>query len=270
MTDIQKYEFDRLGYLVLPGLLNAAECQKLATAIDALEEHAAARVKQAPIKKSVWGPEYHVDSDKGYLTSGEREPGKTLIIEDFFNADPAFDLLVEHAPTMALIRAIVQDRPTINNSEIRLRYPGNQTWAHMGGPIGAKYRYSFNDKGIDCMMVRMVYFVHDVGPDDGPFCVVPATHKSNYPTPYGTSDCAAEPGMIGLPVKAGDAILFTEHLRHGGLPIRSNRPRKTLHIGYGPFWMKSQNIGTMDEEQNLNAATRARYNEAQRLLFRSW
>ena len=76
--------------------------------------------------------------------------------------------------------------------------------------------------------------------------------------------------MIGLPVKAGDAILFTEHLRHGGKSIRSGRPRKTLHIGYGPFWMKSQNIGTMDEQQNISAETLARYNDAQRLLFRSW
>ncbi len=270
MTDIQKYEFDRLGYLVLPGILNAAECTKLATAMDGLEEHAATRVKQAPLKKSVWGPEYHVSPEKGYLASGEREPGKTLIIEDFFNADPAFDLLVEHAPTMALIRAIVQDRPTINNSEIRIRYPSNQTTAHMGGPIAAKYRYGFNGNGIDCMMVRMVYFVRDVEAEDGPFCVVPATHKGNFPTPYGTNDSDAEPGMIGLPVKAGDAILFTEHLRHGGKSIRSGRTRKTLHIGYGPYWMKSQNIGTMDEPQNIRPETLARYTLEQQLLFRSW
>lgn len=270
MTDIQKYEFDRLGYLVVPGLLSAVECAKLANAIDAVEEHAAEWVKQAPRKKSVWGPEYHASPEKGYLASGEREAGKTLIIEDFFNADPAFDMLVEHAPTMALIRAIVQERPTINNSEIRIRYPGNQTWAHMGGPIGTKYRYSFTSQGIDCMMVRMVYFVRDVNEDDGPFCVVPATHKSNYASPYGTSNSDEEPGMIGLPVKAGDAILFTEHLRHGGKSIRSGRTRKTLHIGYGPPWMKSQNIGTMDEEPNIRPETLARYNEAQRLLFRSW
>jgi len=270
MTEIQKYEFDRLGYLVLPGILKPAECAKLATAIDALEDHAAQHVKQAPRKKSAWGLEYHVSPEKGYLATGDREPGKSLIIEDFFNADPAFDFLVEHAPTMALIHAIVQERPTINNSELRIRYPGNQTGSHMGGPIGSKYRYSFNQQGIDCMMVRMIYFVHDVNMEDGPFCVVSATHKSNYASPYGTTDCDVEPGMIGLPVKAGDAILFTEHLRHGGKSISSGRPRKTLHVGYGPHWMKSQNMGTMDEEQYIRPETLARYNDAQRLLFRSW
>jgi ectoine hydroxylase-related dioxygenase (phytanoyl-CoA dioxygenase family) len=272
MTDIQKYEFDRLGYLVIPGLLGQGEAQSLAAAIDALEEHALTRVNQPPRKKSPWdwAPEYHANPDKGYHVAGECKEGATLIIEDFFNADPVFDLLVEHPPTMALIRAIVQDRPTINNSEIRIRYPGNQTPAHMGGPIGPKYRYGFNRTGIDCMMVRMVYFMRDVGPEDGPFCVVPATHKSNYPTPYGTSDSDAEPGMVGLPVKAGDAILFTEHLRHGGKSIRSGKTRKTLHIGYGPYWMKSQNIATMDEDQHILPATLARLTKEQRALFRSW
>jgi ectoine hydroxylase-related dioxygenase (phytanoyl-CoA dioxygenase family) len=120
------------------------------------------------------------------------------------------------------------------------------------------------------LVAGVVYFVRDVGPDDGPFCVVPATHKSNFPTPYGTNDSDVEPGMIGLPVKAGDAILFTEHLRHGGKSIRSGKTRNTLHIGYGPYWMKSQNIATMDEQQHIRPETLARYNEAQRLLFRSW
>ena len=270
MTDIEKYEFDRLGYLVLPGLLKADEVTQLARAVDEVVAHAAARVAQPPRKKSAWNSEYHVNAEKGYYASGECQEGRTMIVEDFFNADPAFDFLVNHAPTMDYIRGIVQERPTINNSEIRIRFQGNQSHTHMGGPISGKYRYSYNAKGIDSMMVRMIYFVHDVGPEDGPFCVVPATHKSNLVSPYGTSDANAEPGMLGLPVKAGDAILFTENLRHGGLSIRSGKTRKTLHVGYGPFWMKSQNIATMDEEQNIRPATLARYTPEQQALFRSW
>ena len=270
MTDIEKYEFDRLGYLVLPGLLALDEVTRLARVIDELESHALARVGQPPRKKSAWGPEYHANAEKGYYVSGERKEGATLIIEDFFNANSAFDFLVNHARTMDYIRSIVQERPTINNSEVRIRYKGNQSGTHMGGPISGKYRYSYNAKGIDCMMVRMIYFTHDVGPDDGPFCVVPATHKSSLVSPYGTTDADAEPGMLSLPVRAGDAILFTENLRHGGRSIRSGRTRKTLHVGYGPFWMKSQNIATMDEEQSIQPATLARYTPEQRALFRSW
>ena len=269
MNDIEKYEFDRQGYFVIKGLLTRSEVGTLLNAINTLEEHALERVQAPPRKKAAWGQEYHADAELGYHTWGERADGKTLMIEDFWNADPNFDMLLDHPRTMEYIRAIVQGRITINNSEIRIRYTGNASGTHMGGPIDHKYRYAFSNGQIDCMMVRMVYFVHDVGPDQGPFCVVPSTHKTNYKSPYGNNP-DQEPGMIGLPVEAGDAILFTENLRHGGLTNRSSQARKTLHVGYGPFWMMSQNIATMDEPPFITESTRARLNLAQNNLFRAW
>ena len=269
MNKIEQYEFDRVGYIVIPNFLTAEEVRTLSSAIDALEEHALAQADRPPDKISAYGLKYRHDAERGYFASGTREHGNTLIIEDFFNGDPTFDLLIDHAPTMAYINAIIQERPTINNCEIRIRYPGNQTVSHMGGPVGRKHRYYYSSRGIDCMMVRMVYFVHDVGPGQGEFCVVPATHKSSVASPYEGSNPDTEPGMIGLPVKAGDAILFTENLRHGGLTNRSDQTRKTLHVGYGPYYMKSQNHSTMDEEPYILPGTFARLNDAQRLLFRA-
>jgi ectoine hydroxylase-related dioxygenase (phytanoyl-CoA dioxygenase family) len=213
--------------------------------------------------------EYHRNEERGYHVTGREGHGQTTIIEDFWNAGPEFDLLLDHSATLAYIREIVQERPTINNSEIRIRYPGNATGTHMGGPISHKYRYAFTGGRIDCMMVRMIYFLHDVGPENGPFCVVPGTHKTNFPSPY-PHDPTEEPGMIGLEVRAGDAILFTENLRHGGLPNRSPRARKTIHVGYGPPWMLSQNIATMDEPAYITPATRTRLTPAQNNLFRAW
>jgi ectoine hydroxylase-related dioxygenase (phytanoyl-CoA dioxygenase family) len=119
------------------------------------------------------------------------------------------------------------------------------------------------------MMVRMIYFVQDVDADQGAFCVVPGTHKTKLPIPY-TCSVDEEPGMIGLEVKAGDAILFTENLRHGGLTNRSDQVRKTLHVGYGPAWMMSQNISTMDEVPYLKPETWHRYDQGQRDLFQPW
>ena len=269
MNTIEQYEFDRVGYIVIPNFLTDEAVKVLSAAIDALEEHALAQADRPPDKISAFGLEYRHDAERGYFASGAREHGNTLIIEDFFNADPTFDMLIDHAPTMAYINSIIQERPTINNCEIRIRYPGNQTGSHMGGPVGRKHRYYYSARGIDCMMVRMVYFVHDVGPGQGEFCVVPATHKSSVASPYEGANPDTEPGMIGLPIKAGDAILFTENLRHGGLTNRSDQTRKTLHVGYGPYFMKSQNHSTMDEEPYILPGTFARLNDAQRLLFRA-
>ena len=147
---------------------------------------------------------------------GTNDEGQTLIIEDFWNADSAFDVLVTHARTMDYIPAIVKSRPTINNSEIRIRYPGNSSSSHGGNTLSSssnlsnhKYRYSFGEKGIDCMMVRIIYFVHGCDSDQGAFCVSPGTHKSNFPCPY-NNNSDEDPSMVGLEVNAGDAILFTE------------------------------------------------------------
>ncbi|MCY3833711.1 MAG: phytanoyl-CoA dioxygenase family protein [Chloroflexi bacterium] len=269
MNEIEKYEFDRLGYIVIPGFLTSQEIERLASAVDAAEEDALAQADRPPDKISAYGLRYRHNAENGYFVSGAREEGNTLVIEEFFNIDPAFDILVGHGKTMAYISEIVKERPTINNSEIRIRYPGNQTGSHMGGPVSWKHQYAYSGRGIDCMMVRMVYFVHDVGAGQGEFCVVPATHKSNLASPYEGRDPDKEPGMIGLPAKAGDAILFTENLRHGGLTNRSRQTRKTLHVGYGPYWMKSQNHSTMDEEPYILPRTFARYTNEQRLLFRS-
>ncbi len=65
--------------------------------------------------------------------------------------------------------------------------------------------------------------------------------------------------MIALEAKAGDAILFTENLRHGGITNRSAQVRKTIHVGYGTYWMLSQNQATMDEQQYLTETTFTRW-----------
>ena len=270
MTEEERYEFDRNGYVVIEEMLTAGEVASLKAAVDRLEEHAAARVDRPPRKKSPWGAEYHADEDLGYHVQGERAEGKTLIIEDFWNADEAFDVLVGHERTLEYVRAVVAPRPTVNNSEIRIRYKGNAS-PHHGGSRGEnqKYRYNFASERIDCMMVRMIYFVHDNDAEGGAFTVVPGTHKSNLPSPYG-NDPDTEPGTVALEVKAGWGIFFTEALRHGGRTNRSDRVRKTIHVGYGPYWMQSQNMATMDEPPFVTEATRARWSEEQRQLFRSW
>lgn len=266
MDHVQKYEFDRQGYLVIPDMLTEEEVSSLAAAVDELEKYALASVAEPPYREASWGGRYHHEESRGYFARGSNQHGQTLMVEDFFNADPSFDLLVNHRPTMDAIESVIQGPIRINNSELRIRYPGNSTTAHMGGPTDNKYRYSFSHRGIDAMMVRVIYFLHDVDIANGAFSVVPGTHKSNYPSPY-TESVDDEPGMIGLEVKAGQGVVFTENLRHGGFTNTSDRARKTLHVGYGPAWMMSQNIATLDEPQYVLPETLERYDDAQRSLF---
>jgi len=171
---------------------------------------------------------------------------------------------------MDYIDGIVREKIAINNSELRVRYTGNFSGGHGGGyGRSHKHRYSIGADGIDCMMVRFIYFTHDVSNKGGAFCVVPGSHKSAFLCPYKCS-IDEEPGVIGLEVKAGDAILFTEHLRHGGFTNHKDETRMTLHVGYGPYWMMSQNIATMDEPLFIKPETWVRYDQEQKELFQPW
>jgi len=80
MNEIEKYEFDRLGYLVIKAMLTPDQVAALRATIDELEEHALARIQAPPRKKSPWGQEYHADDERHYHVWGERTQGKTLII----------------------------------------------------------------------------------------------------------------------------------------------------------------------------------------------
>tara|TARA_Y100000588_G_scaffold376679_2_gene454792 strand:+ start:3905 stop:4735 length:831 start_codon:yes stop_codon:yes gene_type:complete len=272
MTDLELFEFDRTGYLKIPELLSRDEVSCLRGAVDALISDAEKNLDLQPRVTAPSGAEYHRNNILGYHVSGSLGNRGSLLVEDFFNVDPTFDCLVNHNTTMSYIEAIVQDRPAINNSELRVRYPGNATGAHMGGPGSSKHRFRFIDNRVECMMVRMVYFLHDVSAKQGAFCVVPGTHKSNFRPPYLVDRLLPEdePGMLALPAKMGDGILFTENLRHGGVTNYSTQVRKTLHIGFGPFWLKSQNIATMDSSPYILNRTLERYDNKQKQLFNTF
>ena len=135
MNEIEKYEFDRVGYLVIPGLLQPSEVQALSAASDALEDLAADLLERPVDKVSAWGPAYRHDATRGFYAQGAREPGKTMIIEDFFNVDDVFDMLVDHAPTMQYISAIVQERP--HHQQFRAAHPlSGQPDGHAPGRSG--------------------------------------------------------------------------------------------------------------------------------------
>ncbi len=270
MDDRERYLFDLQGYIYIPGLLSSAECMALCAAAKEAEQHALACRDESPRKQSKWGTTYWHNEALGYYAGGEAAEGKTLLIEDFWLQSPVFDLLIGHEPTLSYVRTAIQGPIAITNSEIRIRYPGNHTAMHMGYPQGhaPKYCYRVVNGEINCMMVRMVYFIHDVPLRGGPMCFIPGSHKGAFHLPDPDADPIEEPGVVGIPAKAGDAIFFTEACRHGGLNNHSKTTRYTLHVGYGPDCMPSQNISTMDEPPNVTPAFIERLSPEQRALFR--
>jgi hypothetical protein len=281
MDHLERYHFDLNGYLHVKGVLNPTEVVQAAEAADALQERIASSVDTGPIYGSLhYKIDYHYDAEKG--TSAYRADhgggGPQYIVDDFLNADPRFDLFVGHARTIDYVSAMAEPPLKIVSSELRYRHRGNITGTHMGGPTDARNRFQFvadptpgegqrmEGRHFDLLSVRVLYALHDVPVENGPLCVVPGSHKSNYRSPYGP-DPVKEPGMVPLPMAAGDALFFTENLRHGGYPNVMERVRKTVHLCYAPAWVGSQSPAHHDGDVFVTSEAWARYSEAQRVFL---
>ncbi len=281
MNDIEKYQFDLNGYILVKGILDATTVARCLAATDKLEDRVASTIDSEPHFIGHYGLRYHYDTELGFSSylSDHSGAGPQYVADDFLNADPAFDVLLDHAPTMKYVRELAMDPVRLSSSELRYRHKSNITGTHMGGPIDSRNQYQFIGRPIidsrtgerqmrdfNLLAVRVLYALHEVPMENGPLCVVPGSHKANFHSPYG-QDGMKEPGMIGLPMEAGDALFFTENLRHGGFPNLLNRPRKTIHLSFGPAWHPSQSPAHWNDVVHVTEAAWARYSEAQRALL---
>jgi hypothetical protein len=122
-------------------------------------------------------------------------------------------------------------------------------------------------RDFNLLVVRVLYALHDVPVENGPLCVVPGSHKSNYFSPFDPREPTKEPGMIPLPMEAGDALIFTENLRHGGYPNLMDATRKTLHLAFSPAWIATMSAVHWDGQPYVSPQAWARYDAQQRELL---
>ena len=250
--DVFLYEFDRLGYVLAKSILEKPLVDELLAATNELENYFNAVDGRKANREGPRGFRYVFDEATAASTYSYTNPGRNLIVDDFFSAHPAFTKLIGHPATLTFVKDVVLPPVTLNSAELRYRYKDSLTQPHMGGPTDARtsYRYvgewmkdsnsgGLKKRTIDLVCVRVLYALHDIPRENGPLSVVPATHKSNFSTPYKMDDPHLEPGMIPVPMKAGDAIFFTENLRHGGFRNLLDTTRKTIHLIYSQDWAGS-------------------------------
>lgn len=277
MDKFERYHFDLNGYLHVKGVLSAEEVARALEAANAMEKRVVSSVHEEPKYASLhYKTDYHFDEEMGTSSyeANHGGGGSQYVVDDFLNADPAFDFFVGHVRTLDYVRELAESPLKIASSELRYRHRGNITGTHMGGPIDSRNRYTFVadptpgrgenvGRDFDLLLVRVLYALHDLPVENGPLCVVPGSHKSNYRSPYG-ADPMQEPGMVPLPMAAGDALFFTENLRHGGYPNVMDRVRKTVHICFAPGWVGSQSPAHWNGGVFVTPEAWERYSEVQR------
>ena len=144
---------------------------------------------------------------------------------------PAFDRLIAHAGYLPCLREFMAEPQLIYTWSIS-KCPGRgATGWHLGI---APEDYSVRDERIRSPMVNVVTMLTPNHPGDGRFCVIPGSHKKNFPLDlarWRMSGLAA-PGAVESTGDPVDMMIFTEALVHAGAAKTSNRRRTTLQYNH--------------------------------------
>ena len=105
----------------------------------------------------------------------------------------------------------------------------------------------------------VAYQLTDVNPGDGGLCVVPGSHKGNFPCPEALRRGEAYGEFVKqITCKAGDCIIFTEAVTHGTLPWTADHQRRTAllrfspgNLAYVPHAWPAEMLALMSPEQRL-------------------
>ncbi len=143
--------------------------------------------------------------------------------------------LAAYEPVLERIRELVGPHPKLidNDAVATPRTDFALGWHRGVEPWG----FSSNGGGFFCLMAKVIYYLTDVGPDDGPTRVVPGSHKQRVRFPIPEDPAVDLPGAVELHVRAGSALVFSEALLHAGSPNRSGRVRRLAIYNYGPSFV---------------------------------
>ena len=212
VSDLDRYQFDLNGYVVIPGAL---EAEMLARLNELVEERCAAMELEKP----------------GQLSCSF---APLLPLAEEFRA------LIDHAAVLPYLNEWLGPNCRLDHEYAVVFRPqcgaGGASHIHGGAvPYNASRTYSFDHGGIHSCETAVSYALTDVRTGDGGMGVIPGSHKANLPLPW-----AADPGPYAedvvrpVLVSAGSAVIFTESLSHCSLPWRGLGSRRTLFYKYTP------------------------------------
>ncbi|NKB72241.1 MAG: hypothetical protein GKR89_34620 [Candidatus Latescibacteria bacterium] len=187
MTAAELYRYDVRGYMLLPEAIDKPWLQRINARIDTWQERAEEdRQQQAP------GVNPEVRYDR--IIEQEQE-------------------LVELAAHPVVVPYLVEmiEKPRLKSTWLAFKWRGGETRLHSNHTPSVTHNfYHFNGQ-IRHNLLNIMYALDDIEPGGGGLQVVPGSHKANYPRPNGDN---MEDMLVELPMKAGDALLFSHDMAH--------------------------------------------------------
>ena len=199
MTNEENYQLDVAGYLILPGVLKAAEIKACNQALEQL----------GPVEGALdW-------------TAPGCEPLLALrdhpVLLQYLEQICGEDFRLDQSPRLLDAGAGKGEAFLSGGSEW-------QDWSRA-------YRH-YNGVRF-CQGVRVLWALADVNEGDGGLVVVPASHNSTVDAPRDLLSGADDMGLVVQPVlQAGDLLLCAESVMRGLRPWKGPGPQRLLECGY--------------------------------------
>jgi ectoine hydroxylase len=216
-------EFERNGFVVVPGALRPAELERLEAAVD-----------------RVWEEE-----------GGSAGPLHRLA---FAGLDDSFLELVDHPASLPVVADILGPNIYVYHCHLDVHPPEPQTepswrWHQDGGRQNVELT-----SPRPRLSVKVAYFLTDVPTaEHGALRVVPGSHEQD------TLSREREPvDALSVLVDAGSAVIFDRRLWHARGDNCSDRTRKVLFYGYTHRWIRPRDDLTLDVDLLASLSPRRR------------
>lgn len=220
LTEEQKYQWKKDGYLVLKGVLSGEEIKQLTAVVDEMDEEHRKQLSSE-------GAQNEVDA-KSYTGLN-----KLNIIED----SDIFIRLMDHPVTFPIILQLLGPFIQLSMSQAMIRPPNPESkgLAHALHPDGGQAMQRIRvEKSSLPLQIKIQYFLTSLAaPEHGNFTLVPGSHHRPFPTvQLGNAESPYNTEALQLCVEPGDAAVFPHALWHGAASNRSDYARKTLIYCY--------------------------------------
>ena len=234
LTDAEKDQLDRVGFLPLSGILRMEQ-------VDALRR----RTRELFLQEGEdAGKEVHQEVGADRLS-------------DLVNKDLVFEVCFTHPRVLAAAAHVLDGDLKLSSLNSRASLPGEglQALHSDGGLPPAPGVYD---------VCNSIWLLDDFTPENGPTRLVPGTHTSGkYPGDMVADPAAPHPDEVLLLAPAGTVAVFNSHVWHGGTRNSSDSPRRALHSFFTRRGLPQQ----LDQRKFLRPETAARLSEAARVIL---
>jgi len=265
MSDSERYLFDLNGFLVVRGVLSPDEVAACNAAITAHADEAVARSDPA-LRNAAEGSSMYGDGPPRLDLGG--------ILEWDAGESRVFKSVLAHPRLRPLFAGILGKGYRLDHIPfVLMNNRGGEGFALHGGTVDCVTGEYSPDLAYSCRAGQVrtsllgcnVILSGEHGPDNGGFCVVPGSHKSNFAMPPGMVDGNEHGEYIVNPVAGpGDVVLFSEGTVHGARAWRSDVQRRTALYRFAPAtcaYGRSYFGGDGDGERGTTTAWPARFYE---------